>query len=128
MWPRTTEVPLGARTGDLSYLADDARHIAEKPYYLSISLEPGMEHLRTNMLFDSTTVVLSNVRQVVNQFSLDEHGLEFVELGDIAGAGDLGTDDVMADVQMEAITLVKQRLQAEHCQCYDYRVTIPDSG
>ncbi|KAH8906846.1 hypothetical protein BR93DRAFT_978367 [Coniochaeta sp. PMI_546] len=120
MWFQDSDTLYRAE-GTLSYLAESPRHVLEKPYFCSVPLDDSQEHLRTNTTLDHKSVAFANIRPAKDQFTLEDHALQFLQLSDELVGADLGDDDALSAIQMEAISLITDVLKAEYCQCYDYR-------
>lgn len=112
---------------NLRYLSDDDRYSSEKPYYFAGPLIPAEEHLRTNLSCTDAKVPIMDLRGYEHKISIEKQGFEFMNRqSNVHFIRGIDEPAKIHDYISETVALVKERLGAEDCVCYSYRVQYTD--
>jgi hypothetical protein len=110
-------------TSSLSFLKDDPIYDEEKPYYCAGPLEPQQEMYRTNLTYFPTTIPFYDLRGFESQPDLEKNGFAFIRFpSEIAFDGN--DNESVREYMLETTALLKEKLAAEKCYCYSYRVCL----
>jgi len=104
-----------------SFFSRDEFFNDEKPYYFTGELTATEAHLRTNQAFEEHEITFQNLRDIHNQYTLEDHGVEFIHHRSNTDLGVI-SDNIIAAYLSEITSFVKQKLDAEYCFCYSYKV------
>ncbi|KAK0646747.1 hypothetical protein B0T16DRAFT_493667, partial [Cercophora newfieldiana] len=91
-----------------------------KPYYYGGRLQPGQEHLRTNLTYNRVAgIEVSNVRSIKESFDLEAHGIQFFRA---TGAVEElpSTSEALNDYLAALAEWIRQSLGADKVIVYDY--------
>ena len=109
--------------GSFSYIDPDA-YGEEKPYYYSGPLATSEEHLRTNLVYKSYPhTPVHDIRGRENQFSLENHGIEFIQTPMTLSDQRLSRSDPEPYL-LAATSFLRLHLNAQLVLSYDYRVSL----
>jgi hypothetical protein len=109
-------------TSSLSFLKDDPIYDQEKPYYCAGPLEPQQEMYRTNLAYSSMTIPFYDLRGFETQPEIEKNGFTFIEFPSKI-TFDGNDNESVREYMLETTALLKQKLAAEQCYCYSYRVS-----
>jgi hypothetical protein len=112
--------PIEAR---VSFFSKDDFYNIEKPYYFSGELTPDESHRRTNQAFEEHNIVIQDIRNGEYHPTLTENGVEVIRHIPTEDLSRI-TDARIAAYLREITSFMKQRMNAEHCFCYSYKVRL----
>lgn len=93
-----------------------------KPYTIAGPLPPEEESRRTNLVTKPGSVEVKDLRGFEGHLEITKNGFEIVHRPSIFSLKD-SDDDSIQSYLVDVTTWLKQRLDAEHCYCYAYKVS-----
>lgn len=104
----------------IKFIADHPKWETEKPFNLTLPLPP--DQPKTNSIYDSHDVQISDGRGIADSSSLDVHGFAFAELP-LSDASLKDQDAIETEYLPQMETSLKRLLGAERVCAFDYAVS-----
>ena len=120
--PNVTEMPPGVVHSEINFLKSSALFDSEKPFAFRYDVS-GQDVSQTNMDFEPRPCVLSNIRGVESQFSLEKQGFEILPVSNAVPYDGFFAEESVQPYLRTLEHLLKKRLGASRVQAFRYAVS-----